>query len=94
MRRIKMLTAFNWAAWLLANTDGDYQTALILVEAALKIEPDDIAILDTLAHVYFLGGKVDEAIRVQEQVVRFAPEAVVFQRALERFKKQKSAVIL
>ena len=87
MRRIKMVIAFNWAAWLLANTEGDYQTALTLVEAALKIEPDDIAILDTLAHVYFLGGRIDEAVRVQEQVVRFAPEAVVFQRALERFMR-------
>jgi len=85
-RQAAMVFVFNVAAWLLANMDGDYQSALTLVEAALKIEPDDIAILDTLAHVYFLGGKVDEAIRVQERVVRLAPEAVVFSRALERFK--------
>ena len=91
LRQINMVIAFNWAAWLLANTDGDYQSALTLVEAALKIEPDDIAILDTLAHVYFLGGNVDEAIRIQEQVVRFAPDAVVFQHALEQFKKKKAA---
>ena len=88
-RPIRMVSAWNWAAWLLANTDGDYQSALTLVEAALKIEPDDIGILDTLAHVHFLGGNVEEAIRVQEQVVRQAPEAVIFQRALERFKKEK-----
>ena len=88
--QIKRVIACNFAAWLLANTDGDYQAALTLVEAALKVEPDDLAILDTLAHVYFLGGKVDEAIRIQEQVVRFAPEAVVFQRTLERFKRKKA----
>ncbi|MCL2709726.1 MAG: hypothetical protein FWE95_02500 [Planctomycetaceae bacterium] len=87
IRQIKMVSAFNTAAWLLANTDGEYSSALTLVEAALKFEPDDLSILDTLAHIYFLGGHVEEAIRVQEQVVRDAPEAVVFRRALERFKK-------
>ena len=90
--QIKMVIVWNWGAWLLANTDGDYPSALTLVEAALKVEPDDTGILDTLAHVYFLGGKVDEAIRVQEQVVRFAPEAAIYHRALERFKKGKERV--
>ena len=79
----------NSAAWLLANTDGDYQKALIFIEAALKAEPDNATYLDTLSHVYFLGGKIDEAIRTQEKVVRMAPEAVIFRRALERFKQTK-----
>lgn len=82
----------NAAAWLLANTDGDYSSALILAEAALKAEPDNVNILDTLAHVYFLGGKVDEAIRTQERVVRLAPEAVIFRQALERFKQAPRTV--
>jgi tetratricopeptide (TPR) repeat protein len=85
-RQAAMVLVCNAAAWLLANMDGDYQDALTLVEAALKVKPDSIAALNTLAHVYFLGGKANEAIRVQEQVVRFAPEAVIFQRALERFR--------
>jgi len=88
-RPAKMIIMCNAAAWMLANTDGDYPSALTLVETALKAEPDDAGILDTLAHVYFLGGKVDEAIRTQEQVVRIAPEAVIFQQALERFKQVK-----
>lgn len=78
---------YNTAAWLLANTEGDYQSALTLVEAALKISPDDAIVMDTLAHVYFLGGRIEEAIRTQEQVVRMAPEAVIFCKALERFKQ-------
>jgi len=80
---------YNTAAWLLANTDGDYQSALTLVETALKTSPDDAMIMDTLAHVYFLGGNIEEAIRTQEQVVRLAPEAVIFRKALERFKQAK-----
>ena len=86
-RMEKMPITCNIAAWLLANTEGDYDSALTLVEAALKIEPDDASILDTLAHVYFLGGKIDEAIRVQEEVVRLAPEATIFRQVLERFQQ-------
>ena len=80
----------NAAAWLLANTDGDYPSALTLIEAALKSEPDNATYLDTLAHVYFLGGRIDEAVRIQEQVVRMAPEGIIFQKALERFQQAKN----
>ena len=90
LRTLKVLNACNAGAWLLANTDGDYPSALILIEAAMKIEPDDLSIQDTLAHVYFLGGRVEDAIRVQAQVVRLAPESILFLRALERFKRGKS----
>ena len=79
----------NTGAWLLANTNGNYQSALILVKAALQLEPDSVHFLDTLAHVYFLGGNIDEAIRTQEQVVRLAPEVVIFQQVLERFRQEK-----
>ena len=79
----------NLAAWVLANTDGDYAAALTLAESALKVIPDDARFLDTLAHVYFLGGKIDEAIRMQEQVVRMAPESAAFRQAFERFKQTK-----
>ena len=80
----------NLGAWMLANTGGDYAAALTLVESALNVIPDDASILDTLAHVYFLGGKIDEAIRTQERVVRMAPESVVFRQTLERFKRAKT----
>jgi len=95
MRGERAPMIFNAAAWLLANTDGantegDYQSALTLVETALKSDPDNASYLDTLAHAYFLGGKIDEAISVQEEVVRLAPEAVIFRKALERFKQVKA----
>jgi tetratricopeptide (TPR) repeat protein len=80
----------NLAAWLLANTDGNYKSAATLIEAALKTTPDDVSFLDTLAHVHFLGGKIDGAIHTQEQVVRMAPEAVIFQNTLLRFKQAKN----
>ncbi|MDR1141185.1 MAG: hypothetical protein LBL62_05790 [Planctomycetaceae bacterium] len=78
----------NEAAWLLAGTAGDYASALALIEAALKVEPEDCSWLDTLAHVYFLGKKYDKAIEIQENVVRIAPESTVFRQSLERFRKE------
>jgi tetratricopeptide (TPR) repeat protein len=89
LRAERIPSTCNLAAWLLANTDGDYQSAATLMEAALKITADDVSFLDTLAHVHFLGGKIDEAIHTQEQVVRMAPEAVIFQNTLKRFKQAK-----
>lgn len=89
VRHAAMVGICNAAAWILAKTEGDYQTALTFAETALKGAADDASVLDTLAHVYFLGGKRDEAVRTQEQAVRLAPEAVVFRQALERFKQAK-----
>jgi len=89
VRPMMMVQICNAAAWLLANTGGDYPTALTFAETALKGDPDDASILDTLAHVYFLGSKLDEAVHTQEQAVRLAPEVIVFRQALERFKQAK-----
>ncbi|MDR0337832.1 MAG: hypothetical protein LBI18_12150 [Planctomycetaceae bacterium] len=80
--------ACNEAAWLLAGTNGDYRLALALIEAATKVEPEDCSWQDTLAHVYWLGKKYDKAIEIEENVVRMAPESVIFRRVLERFRKE------
>ena len=85
----EMASTCNTAAWLLANTDGDYAAAMTLIETTMKTHPDEANYLDTLAHVYFLGENADEAVRIQERVVRMAPEATVFQSTLARFKKAK-----
>ncbi|MCL2005456.1 MAG: hypothetical protein FWG73_04755 [Planctomycetaceae bacterium] len=86
MRLERLPIVANAAAWLLANTDGDYRSALVLSESALHSNLDDVNFLDTLSHVYFLGGDIEGAVRTQERVVRIASEVVVFRRALERFR--------
>jgi len=88
-RAARMAQMGNNAAWLLANTGGrgDYPSAVTLIETTLKSESDNAVYLDTLAHVHFLGGKIDEAIQTQELTIRLAPEVVLFQQALERFKQ-------
>ncbi|MDR0703518.1 MAG: hypothetical protein LBF88_00865 [Planctomycetaceae bacterium] len=78
----------NEAAWLLAGTNGDYVSALALIESALKVEPENCNWLDTLAHVYFLGKQYDKAVETQENIVRLAPESALFRQSLERFRKK------
>lgn len=87
-RKTAAATACNQAAWLLAGTDGNYSEAKSLIDAAVKAEPEEPTFLDTLAHVYFLGGEYEKAVQTQQTVVQLAPEAVVFRNALERFQQR------
>ncbi len=77
----------NQAAWLLANTDGDFQTALTLIQITTKSEPESPMYLDTMAHVYALGKDYKKAGEVQKEAVRLAPEATTLRLSLERFRK-------
>ncbi|MCL2743785.1 MAG: hypothetical protein FWE67_08040 [Planctomycetaceae bacterium] len=76
----------NQAAWLLANTGGDYQTALDLISITMKEEPESPVYLDTQAHVFALGKEYKKAVETQEEAVRLAPDAEVFRKALEKFR--------
>ena len=77
----------NNAAWLLANTDGDFPIALALIRMAIKAEPESPMYLDTMAHVYALGKDYKKAVEVQKEAVRIAPEAVALQLPLKRFRE-------
>ncbi len=87
-RRAKAIDTCNQVAWLLANTGGEYELALNLIEEAVKEEPESVAYLDTLAHVYHLGKQYDKAVETQEKVVKLAPECIPFHEALQRFRRE------
>jgi len=80
-------TPFNQAAWLLANTDGDYELALNSAKKAVYFAPNNPNILDTLAHVYALGKEYDKAVETQKQVVRYSPHTVIFRNVLKKFEE-------
>ncbi len=81
----------NQAAWILANTDGDYDYALQCATKANELDPDNPSIIDTLAHVYFRGREFDKAIETQRLAVQYAPQVQVFRDALRRFEEGKQA---
>jgi len=66
--------ACNNLAWLLANRPGgDLSEASKLAEAALKLEPDNPAVLDTGGWVHYRAGHDADAIELLAQAVRGAP---------------------
>ena len=81
----------NEAAWLLANTDGDFSSALSLIRIAIRAEPESPMYLDTLAHVHVLDKDYKKAVEVQKEAVRLAPEATSLRHTLERLREQCDA---
>lgn len=66
--------ACNNLAWLLANrAGGDLSEASKLAEAALKLEPDNPAVLDTGGWVHYRAGHDADAVELLAQAVRGAP---------------------
>lgn len=89
-----MATMSNQVAWLLANTTGmededDNQLALQLIQNALKVNPDSIHYLDTLAHVHAAGKRYDKAVEAQEQAVKRAPELKLLRDILDQFRREQ-----
>ncbi|GHT10884.1 hypothetical protein FACS1894170_03740 [Planctomycetales bacterium] len=91
-RRQAAVKACNDAAWLLANTDGDYTLAKALIDTAVQAEPEELMYIDTLATVYALGKEYDKAIETENGIVQAAPEMSVFRKTLERFKRYKDTL--
>jgi len=88
--------AYNQAAWLIGNTQGNLDEALRFAEKAVELEPDNSAYLDTLAHVHFAKGELDQAIRYQSRAAEVDPhnglivsELKVFRDAAEKGKNAK-----
>ncbi|MCP4190516.1 MAG: hypothetical protein GY768_07790 [Planctomycetaceae bacterium] len=80
----------NQYAWLVANTEGDFQAALSSSKKSLALIPDDPGYLDTLARCYYAVGDYKMAVETQEQAVRFDPHSGQIQRQLEMMEKALS----
>lgn len=55
--------ALNALGYTLADRTTRYQEALVYIQRAAELVPDDPAILDSLGWVYYRLGKMDEAIK-------------------------------
>jgi tetratricopeptide (TPR) repeat protein len=75
----------NQYAWLVSNTEGDYQKALNLSLESIAIEPD-AAKLDTCGRCYFAVGDYDSAIRMQRRALKQMPHSPPLLRQLAQFE--------
>jgi tetratricopeptide (TPR) repeat protein len=77
----------NELAWLIANTQGDFEAALRHSRRSLELKPDNPAYLDTLARCHYALQDYANAVKHQTQAVERAPWYQQMRRQLELFKK-------
>ncbi len=86
----KFSNAYNDLAWIYSEEGANLDKALILIEEALKLEPDEYAYLDTKAEVLFKMGRITEAIQIEEDLLRKYPKESYIKEQIARFKKALS----
>ncbi len=77
---------YNQYAWLVSNTEGNYQRALDYSLLSLQINPDEPAQLDTAGRCYFAVGDFANAVRVQRRAVKLEPHSPPLLRQLAMFE--------
>lgn len=80
-------SGYNQLAWLVGNTEGDQDEALRCAEKALQLRPGAGAYLDTLAHVYFGRGDLENAVKHQTEAARAEPYSGLIAQKLDLFRK-------
>lgn len=72
----------NWAAWLVANTEGDLDSVIELLESVpTRHSKQNSGSLDTLALCYFKKGEVAKAVSLQREAVEQSPYDSRLQKA-------------
>ncbi len=80
---------YNQYAWLVANTEGDFDLALEYSLKSVELRPSSGGLQDTLAHCYYAKQDYANAVKTQEQAVRMEPNSHTIKRALSKFRKAK-----
>jgi tetratricopeptide (TPR) repeat protein len=80
----------NYLAFTYAEGNGDLEEAENLVRRALKIEPQDGFILDTLGWILYKKGKFQDSIKVLEAAVKNQPkEAIIAEHLGDAYNKNQ-----
>lgn len=79
-------TPYNQLAWLLSNTEGDFNEALKASQKSLEIRPENAGHLDTLGRCYFALGDFDNAVKTQTRAIELEPHSQQMRRQLKLFQ--------
>ncbi len=82
---------YNQYAWLVSNTEGDYERALKLSQRSLEyLDGDEVtaraARLDTCARCFFALDRIPEAIATQRRAIELEPHSPPMLRQLAEFE--------
>lgn len=81
---------YNHYAWLVSNTEGDYDKAVRYSLKSLELRPETPSYLDTLGRCYYSAGDLDKAVETQRKAVAMHPKVKVMQKQLEVFEKAQA----
>jgi len=79
---------YNQIAWLIGNTEGDFDEALKYSRKSLELSPDNGGYYDTLARVCYAKGELENAVKYQTKAIEMEPYSGLMQRQLELFRKK------
>lgn len=81
----------NQLAWLISNTEGDFDEAVRCSHRSLELRPEEPAsYLDTLGRCYFAKGDLENAIKHQSRAAALQPHSGLIRRQLELFQNLRS----
>ena len=82
---------YNQWAWLISNTEGDYQKAIRYSHRSIELntrgESAEASYLDTLGRCYYAVGDYENALRYQRQAIAKVDYMQVMHRQLALFEK-------
>jgi tetratricopeptide (TPR) repeat protein len=81
----------NQLAWLVANTEGDFDEALRSSLKSLEYRPGTAAYLDTLARCYYAKKDYANAVKYQRQALELEPFSGQMRRQLKLFEDALAA---
>lgn len=81
-----LATMNNQYAWLISNTEGDFQLALRCSQRSLELQPNLSTFLDTLGRCYYAVGDYENAVKQQRRAVELEPFAMSMKRQLQLFE--------
>ncbi len=79
---------YNQYAWLVGNTEGDFDEALRCSRKSLELQPEEGGYYDTLAHVYFGKGDYENAVKYQTKAAQLDPHSGLILKKLDVFRKK------
>jgi len=78
--------SYNQWAWLISNTEGDFDKAVERSQRSLELTPESPSYMDTLGRCYYAAGDLENAAKIQRAAVAKHPHMRVMQRQLKFFE--------
>ena len=80
------LEIMNRLAWLYAKKEVKLDLGVELINKTLKVHPNRTDYIDTLSELYYVQGKIIEAVKKIREAINLNPDDPYYKQQLWRFK--------